>query len=114
MNESKRQLKVGKLLQTDLAEIFQRELSSLLGNKALVTITKVRVTPDLGIARVYLSIFNDDADTLLQTINEHNKNIRFKLGLKIKNQVRAVPQLQFFIDDSLDYIDKIDELLKDD
>ena len=112
--ESKRQERIQKLLQRDLGEIFQRELGHVTKN-AMVTVTKVYVTPDLSIARIYLSLFAvKDKDVLMEQIGRRTKEIRKKLGDRIRHQLRVVPELQFFKDDSLDYIDRIDELLKDD
>jgi ribosome-binding factor A len=108
--ESKRQQKFAGVIQQDLAEIFQREGMNFLPN-TLVTITKVRVTPDLAIARVFLSFFNSvDAAASLSTVKAHASEIRYKLGVKIKNQVRVVPQLEFFVDDTNDYVEKMDQL----
>ena len=112
--ESKRQQRIQKLLQRDLGEIFQRGLGYVTRH-AMVTVTKVYVTPDLGLARIYLSLFAvKDKEALLKDIDKHNKEIRKKLGARIRHQLRVVPELQFFEDDSLDYIEHIDELLKDD
>ena len=84
----------------------------LFGN-ALITVTQVRVSPDLGVAKVYVSLFNvPDAKALLASIKEHTKEIRSKLSDRIKKQVRIIPNLAFFHDDSLDYAMRIDELLK--
>jgi len=108
--ESKRQQKFAGVIQQDLAEIFQREGMNFLPN-TMVTITKVRVTPDLAIARVFLSFFNSvDAAASLSTVKAHASEIRYKLGAKIKNQVRVVPQLEFFVDDTNDYVEKMDQL----
>ncbi len=109
--DTNRQKKVNKLLQKDLGEIFQREAQNHF-QRALITVTHVRVTPDLSIAKVYLSIFGADGATILKLIQTHTSEIRKQLGLRIKNQLRIVPQLQFFIDDSLDYIENIENLLK--
>jgi ribosome-binding factor A len=109
--ETTRQNKISRLLQKDLSDIFQREGRYLYGG-ALVTITKVHVTSDLSIARVYLSLFaTKDKNELLNLIKTHTKELRFKLGQRIGRQVRVIPDLQFFIDDSLDYIEKIEKLL---
>ena len=108
--ESKRQQKFAGVIQQDLAEIFQREGMNFLPN-TLLTITKVRVTPDLAIARVFLSFFNStDAAASLSSVKAHASEIRYKLGAKIKNQVRVVPQLEFFVDDTNDYVEKMDQL----
>lgn len=112
--ETKRQERIQKLLQRDLGEIFQRELIHVT-KKAMVTVTKVTVTPDLTLARVYLSLFaTDDKAALMKAITKHTKEIRGRLGERIRYQLRAVPELNFFEDDSLDYIDRIDNLLKND
>ena len=112
--ESKRQQRIQKLLQRDLGEIFQRELGHVT-KTAMVTVTKVYVTPDLSLARIYLSLFAvKDKAALMKDIDKHHKEIRRKLGDRIRHQLRIVPELQFFEDDSLDYIERIDELLKDD
>src|ERR1700744_2794275 len=108
--ESKRQQKFAGVIQEDLAAIFQREGSAYLPN-TLVTITKVRVTPDLAIARIFLSFFNNTNTQLaLQTIKSHASEIRYKLGARIKDQVRIIPQLEFFIDDTNEYVDRIDKI----
>lgn len=111
--ESIRQEKINTLLQKDLGEIFQRELNHLTSG-AMVTVTKVKVTPDLSMAKVYLSMFaSSDNAALLKNIRSHSGEIRGKLGNRISKQLRSVPQLNFYIDDSLDYIERIDELLKE-
>jgi len=108
--ESKRQQKFAGVIQEDLAAIFQREGSSYLPN-TLVTITKVRVTPDLAIARVFLSFFNNNNTALsLQTIKQHASEIRYKLGARIKDQVRIIPQLEFFVDDTNEYVERMDKI----
>jgi ribosome-binding factor A len=108
--ESKRQQKFAGVIQEDLAAIFQREGMNYLPN-TLVTITKVRVTPDLAIARVFLSFFNNTNTALaLHTIKSHASEIRYKLGGRIKDQVRIIPQLEFFIDDTSEYVDRMDKI----
>ncbi|HEX8516654.1 MAG TPA: 30S ribosome-binding factor RbfA [Bacteroidia bacterium] len=110
--DSQRQLKVSRLIQKELGEIFQRETRNLFGN-ALITVTQVRVSPDLGVAKVYVSLFNvPDTKALLESIKVHTKDIRTKLSDRIKKQVRIIPNLAFYQDDSLDYAMRIDELLK--
>lgn len=109
--ETLRQSKVARLLQRDLGDIFIREARHMLEG-AMVTVTKVRVTRDLSSARVYLSIFGvADKQALLNKLSSQTREIRHALGVRIKNQVRLVPELHFHLDDSLDYIDHIDELL---
>lgn len=108
--ESKRQQKFAGVIQQDLAAIFQREGMSFLPN-TLVTITKVRVTPDLALARVFLSFFNNANTQLsLQTIKSHANEIRYKLGARIKDQVRIIPQLEFFVDDTNEYVERMDKI----
>ena len=109
--ETTRQSKVSKLLQRDLGEIFQRESNRLFGG-AMITVTKVHITRDLAIAKVYLSLFStENKDSLIENVRMHSKEIRFKLGQRIGKQVRAIPELKFFLDDSLDYIENIEKLL---
>ena len=108
--ESKRQQKFAGVIQKDLAEIFQREGMNLLPN-VMITITKVRVTSDLAIARIYLSFFNSNNNTLaLNTIRAHAGEIRYKLGSRIKDQARIVPQLEFFVDDTSEYVERMDKI----
>ena len=110
--DSTRQLKVSRLIQKELGEIFQQETRLLFGN-ALITVTQVRISPDLSVARVYVSLFNvPDNKALLKSIQEHTKEIRSKLSARIKKQLRIIPNLVFYHDDSLDYAMRIDELLK--
>ena len=106
-----RQNKVSKLIQKDLSDIFQQECREYtLG--AMLSITKVRVSSDLSYAKVYISIFpSNKCDDVMNNLNKHNKNIRFILGKKIGKQTRIIPELRFYIDDSLDYIENIDNLL---
>ena len=106
-----RQNRIARLLQKELASIFQSETRALHG--ILVSVTRVKVSPDLSICTAYLSIFpSDKAEELLTNINKNEKTIRYDLGQRVRNQLRIIPELRFFIDDSLDYIERIDELLK--
>ncbi len=110
---SKRQNKVSRLLQKELGEIFRTEsLNLFLG--AMISVTIVRVSADLGFAKVYISIFSPKTpvNEIYNLVNQNSKKIRFLLGNKIKNQIRIIPELAFFIDDSLDYIENIENLLK--
>jgi len=110
--ESKRQQRFASVLQQDLADIFQRE-GSLWAPDTLVTVTKVRATPDLAIARVYLSFLNaKDTQQTIAHIKSHAGEIRYKLGAKIKNQVRVIPQLEFFVDDTNEYVARMDKLFE--
>lgn len=109
---STRQNKVARLLQKELGELFQREARNMFGG-ALITVTIVRISPDLAEAKIYLSIFGvKNPQEIMLLVKNQYKIIRAKLGEKIKNQLRIVPNLTFYIDDSLDYAEKIDELLK--
>jgi len=109
---STRQSKIERLLQRDLGDIFQKGTSTLFKGK-MVTVTKVRVSPDLSSARVYLSLFPvDNKKEFIEYINDIEGQIRYELGKRVRHQLRKVPELAFFIDDSLDYIEKLDNLLK--
>jgi ribosome-binding factor A len=108
--ETTRQKKVARLLQKELGQIIQRKTAGLSGK--LYTLTSVRISPDLSVARVYLSVFPKDDKDPLVLINELSPQIRHELGNLVRNQLRIVPELTWFIDDSLDYIEKIDKLLK--
>ena len=111
--ESKRQQKVGRQIQKDLGEIFQQDAKHLV-NGTFVTITAVRVSPDLGIARAYLSFLPDkNKSLLLETIKENTKFIRQKLAERVRHQLRIVPHLQFYIDDTAEYAAKMDLLFAD-
>jgi ribosome-binding factor A len=108
--ESKRQQKFAGLLQEELAAIFQREGASYLPN-TLVTITKVRVSPDLAVAKIYLSFFNTNNTSLsLATVNSHSSEIRYKLGSRIRHQARVIPTLTFFLDDTNEYVEHMDKI----
>jgi ribosome-binding factor A len=110
--ESTRQKKVSRLIQKELADIFLKKNKEFAPGK-LVSITVVRVSPDLSYAKVFLSIFpSTNQDDVFTAIKEHTTKIRFELGQKVRTQLRIVPEIAFHIDDSLDYIDNIDKLLK--
>jgi ribosome-binding factor A len=108
--DTKRQQKYARLLQKELGEIFQRDTKSLF-NGHFITVTTVRVSPDLGIAKVYLSfLLVEDKQKLLEYINEQAKTIRKMLGVKIRNQARIIPELHFYLDDNVEYASNIDQL----
>ena len=108
--ESKRQQKFSRVIQKELSEIFQREGLSFHGN-TIVTITMVRISPDLSVARIYLSLFNSaNKEQLLAEIKSQTKEIRYKLGERIRNQARIVPHLEFFLDDTMEYVSRMDQL----
>lgn len=109
--ESTRQAKISRLLQKELSELFRQQTAKTHGT--LVSVSVVRVSPDLSVARAYLSIFpSDKAEAVLQSINASAKTIRYELAQKLRNNLRKMPEFSFFIDDSLDYIENIDNLLK--
>lgn len=109
--ETTRQNKISRLLQKELSDIFLLQAKAM--NGILVSVSVVRISPDMSIARVYLSIFpSDKSEELVNNINNNTKSIRFELGNRVRHQLRIIPQLKFFVDDSLDYIEKIDSLLK--
>jgi ribosome-binding factor A len=105
-----RQNKIARLLQKELSLIFQEQTRSLHG--VMISVTRVKISPDLSICTAYLSIFpSERAEELIQNITKNEKQIRYELGTRISYQVRIIPELRFFIDDSLDYIERIDQLL---
>ncbi len=111
--ESKRQAKIARLLQKELSEIFRKETARLGG--VIVSVTEVRVTPDLSLARAYLSIFpSDKSAEVLENINRQSKTVRYELAQAVRQILRKCPELQFYLDDSLDYIENIDRLLESD
>ncbi|MCC2599167.1 30S ribosome-binding factor RbfA [Sphingobacterium sp. FBM7-1] len=110
--ESKRQQRFAGVIQEDLAALFQKDSNSWAPG-AFITVTKVRVTPDLAIARIYLSFLNTQtAKDDLKQIQNRTSEIRYKLGTKIKNQVRVVPELEFFLDDTNEYVERMEKLFE--
>ncbi len=113
MEESQRQKKIGSVLQRDLVEVLQNAATQGGLHGVLISVSKVKVSVDLSIAKVYLSIFpNDKAKTLMEGITSNAPLIKHELSQRTKNQLRRMPNLQFFIDDSLEYIDQIEKSLK--
>ena len=110
-HESTRQQKVARQIQRDLSEMFQRDAAVLsLGH--MVTVTRVRMSPDLEYARVLISVFpSSKGEEVMKHVENKKSEIRFQLGKRIRHQLRVVPELTFFLDDSLDYIERIDPLL---
>jgi len=110
--ETTRQSKISRLIQKDLSELFQRECREFcLGS--MISVTVVRISPDLSVAKIYLSIFpSGKVKEVIENIQKASSQIRFNLGKRVGKQLRIVPDLKFFVDDSLDYADKIDDLLK--
>ena len=113
MQESKRQKQVGKLILEEMSDIFQREGINII-NGGMVSISGVSVTPDLLEARIYLSLFQvQDPEELLQDIKAKTGELRNQLGRRVRNQLRRVPELKFFKDDTLDHVFKMEELFKE-
>lgn len=113
--ETNRQKKMGALLQEELVDILQGEIRKNGISNLIISVSKVTVTTDLSIAKVYLSIFPaDKAPELLKAITSNAPLIKHDLAQRVKNQLRKAPSLMFFVDDSLDYIEKIDDALKGD
>ena len=109
--ETTRQNKIARLLQKELGNIFLLQTKSMHG--VLVSVSAVRISPDMSIARVYLSIFpSEKGEELIKNIKANMKSIRKELGTRVRFQLRIIPELKFFLDDSLDYLERIDELLK--
>ena len=108
--ETTRQAKISRLLQKELSEIFRQQTAKTHG--VIVSVSAVRVTPDLSIARAYLSVFpTDKSAEMIENINNSAKTIRYELAQRVRFQLRKVPELQFYLDDSLDYAANIDSLL---
>ncbi|OFX73203.1 MAG: ribosome-binding factor A [Bacteroidetes bacterium GWE2_29_8] len=109
-----RQNKISRLVQKEISEIILFDTkNNALGRSVIVTVTSVKVSQDLSIAKIYLSIFstNNTKEEILKLIKQKSSEYRNLLGIKVRHQLRIVPQLAFYIDDSLDYIAKIDDLL---
>lgn len=109
--ETTRQNKIARLIQKELSDIFLKQAKSM--NNIIVSVTAVRISPDLSIARAYVSIFpSDKSSSIVENLNNNQKSIRFELGNRVRHQLRIIPELRFYVDDSLDYLEHIDELLK--
>lgn len=108
--ETTRQNKIARLLQKELSDIFQKETKSMPG--VLISVSAVRISPDMSVARAYLSIFPSERSAeIIKNVNDNVKSIRYELGTRVRYQLRIIPELKFFVDDSLDYLEHIDELL---
>ena len=106
-----RQNRICRLLQKELSLIFQSQTRQMHG--VMVSVTRVKISPDLSICTAYLSICpSERGDELLKNIQQNTSTIRYDLGQRVRNQLRIIPELRFFIDDSLDYLERIDDLLK--
>ncbi|MBQ0015582.1 MAG: ribosome-binding factor A [Bacteroidales bacterium] len=112
--EKTRQNKICRLIQQDLSDIFLKEMKTVLGN-SLITVTEVRITPDMSIARAYVSILpigGVDKDTVMKAIVANSAEIRHRLGMREAKQLRIIPLIEYYLDDTLDRAERIDELLK--
>ena len=110
--ETTRQNKIARLIQKELSEMFLVQTKSIPG--VLVSVSIVRISPDMSYARAYLSVFpSERGEEIVKNINDNMKSIRYELGNRVRHQLRIIPELKFFIDDSLDYVEKIDKLLND-
>ena len=108
--ETTRQNKIARLIQKDLSNIFQAQTRQT--RNLLVSVSVVRISPDLSVAKAYLSIFpSEKSQEVLKNINDHASESRYELGTLERHQLRIIPELKFFLDDSLDYVDNIDRLL---
>ncbi|MCK9160077.1 MAG: 30S ribosome-binding factor RbfA [Bacteroidaceae bacterium] len=106
-----RQSKIERMLQKELSEMFL--LQTKLTKGVLISVTGTKISPDMSICSVYLSVFpSEKGEELLKNINANAKTIRYELGERVRHQLRIIPELRFFVDDSLDYLEKIDQLLK--
>ena len=109
--ETTRQNKIARLIQKELSEMFQQQTRTMHG--VFVSVSVVRISPDMSYARAYLSVFpSERAEEIVKNINDNVKSIRYELGTRVRYQLRIIPELKFFVDDSLDYAAHIDELLK--
>ena len=111
MQENKRQKQIAGLLHEELSGIFQR-LSLSMIEGGMVSISSVKITPDLLEARIYLSIFQADSKIVMKRIEDRKWEIKKELAVQVKQQLRRIPELKFFLDDTLDHVFKMEELLK--
>ena len=109
--ETTRQNKIARLIQKELSDMFLLQTKAMHG--VLVSVSVVRISPDLSYAKAYLSVFpSERSEEIVKNINANVKTIRYGLGQRVRFQLRIIPELKFFVDDSLDYAARIDELLK--
>lgn len=109
--ETTRQNKISRLIQKELSDIFLHQARSM--NGVIVSVTNVRISPDLSIAHAYVSVFpSAKSEEIVNNLNANMKGIRYELGTRVRFQLRIIPELKFHLDDSLDYLEHIDELLK--
>lgn len=108
--ETTRQNKVARLIQKELSDIFQKETQAMKGT--LVSVSACRISPDMSVCRAYLSVFpSEKSEEIVANVNQNMKTIRYELGRRVRMQLRIIPELKFFVDDSLDYVENIDRLL---
>ena len=108
-----RQNKFASLIQKEIAILLQKQIREEGLNKLLISVTKVNITSDLSIARIYLSIYpSSQAKKVLESIQNNSFKVKHNLAIVLKNQLRKIPTINFFLDDSLDYIDDIEKALK--
>ena len=109
--ETTRQNRIARLLQKELSLIFQSQTRSMRG--VMISVTNCKISPDLSVCTAHLSVFpSDKGEEIINNVNRNSSQIRYELGTRVRNQLRIIPELRFHIDDSLDYIEHIDELLK--
>lgn len=109
--DSTRQNKIARLIQKELSDIFLHQTKSMRG--VIVSVSEVRISPDLSIAKAYLSVFpSEKGEEIVQNINKNMKSIRYDLGTRLRYQLRIIPEIKFFVDETLDMLDHVDELLK--
>lgn len=110
--ETTRQQKIARLVQKEMADMFQVE-RALYGGRGMVTVTRASVSKDISYARVYVSVFGvPDKASVMALLESNSREIRFRLGQRVRQQLRIIPELTFVLDETLDYIENIDKLLK--
>lgn len=108
--ETTRQNKVARLIQKELSDMFQKQTQAMRGT--LVSVSACRISPDMSVCRAYLSVFpSEKSEEIVANVNQNMKSIRYELGRRVRMQLRIIPELKFFVDDSLDYVENIDRLL---
>ena len=108
--ETTRQNKVARLIQKELSDMFQKETQAMRGT--LVSVSACRISPDMTVCRAYLSVLpSEKSEEIVANVNQNMKTIRYELGRRVRMQLRIIPELKFFVDDSLDYVENIDRLL---
>ena len=108
--ETTRQNQVARLIQKELSDMFQKETQAMRGT--LVSVSACRISPDMSVCRAYLSVFpSEKSEEIVANVNQNMKTIRYEQGRRVRMQLRIIPELKFFVDDSLDYVENIDRLL---